>query len=248
MMHRTNELSSKLLILGVLSPLDHLKLLRQINSNTEFQVFDFSTFVSAEKALLLYQVPSLLLFEAISKRYSKDVTKFFIVKSSVLLALYPLELARTILAHGSAEFKFSGVAEVLKHVYNLHGIAGLFCGVTMSLAGTVLFNGVCSCLYGQSSLSKLEKEEEPKKTLKWKYWVFLIGIPLVSGLIVFPLDTIRRRMMLSSVQPQQSEVGKAATNIWNAQGVLGFFKGYPETVVRALMVVLISQVMGTSLA
>merc|ERR1712225_115242 len=103
-----------------------------------------------------------------------------------LLFVYSLDYARTRLANDNknaktgGERQFNGLVDVYKKTLASDGIAGLYRGFGPSVAGIVVYRGLYFGMYDSI---------KP---------VLLVG-PLEGNFLAsFPLDTIRRRMMMTS--------------------------------------------------
>jgi solute carrier family 25 (adenine nucleotide translocator) protein 4/5/6/31 len=114
-----------------------------------------------------------------------------------LCFVYSLDFARTRLANDQksakkgGERQFNGLLDVYTKTMKTDGIAGLYRGFMVSCTGIVIYRGFYFGLY-----------DSLKVMLPYDTFVlnFALGwaVTIVSGILSYPLDTIRRRMMMTS--------------------------------------------------
>jgi len=122
---------------------------------------------------------------------------------SVSLAfVYSLDFARTKLtndlksAKKGGEKQYKGLIDVYSKTIASDGVAGLYRGFVISCVGIVIYRGLYFGLY--DTIKPLLP-----KNLKNDFRVnFAIGwsVTVLAGLASYPIDTIRRRMMMTSGQ------------------------------------------------
>jgi solute carrier family 25 (adenine nucleotide translocator) protein 4/5/6/31 len=125
-----------------------------------------------------------------------------------LLFVYSLDYARTRLANDAksakkgGERQFNGLVDVYKKTLASDGIAGLYRGFMPSVAGIIVYRGLYFGLYDSIKPVVLVGNLEGNFLAS-----FLLGWTVTTGAGVasYPLDTIRRRMMMTS--------GEVSTNI-----------------------------------
>merc|ERR1712114_154443 len=116
-----------------------------------------------------------------------------------LLFVYSLDYARTRLANdtkGSAkggERQFNGLVDVYVKTFKSDGIQGLYRGFVISAVGIFVYRGLYFGLY--DTLKPMLLGADAGVGLS-----FILGwaITVTAGLISYPIDTIRRRMMMTS--------------------------------------------------
>jgi len=129
-----------------------------------------------------------------------------------MLLLYPFELARTRLAADVAAFgaprRFLGICHCLTQIHRVHGVVGLYAGLPVSLVGVVVFRGLHLGCYDVAK-SFLNIRRSDSKLYFYTDLISRLGcaqlVTTVAGTVCFPLDTIRRRMMMQAredVAPQ----------------------------------------------
>jgi len=114
-----------------------------------------------------------------------------------LTFVYSLDYARTRLANDAkgkgGERQFNGLIDVYTKTLKTDGIQGLYRGFTISCVGIFIYRGMYFGLY--DSLKPILLGEDPSVLLS-----FLLGwgVTITAGLMSYPIDTIRRRMMMTS--------------------------------------------------
>jgi solute carrier family 25 (adenine nucleotide translocator) protein 4/5/6/31 len=120
-----------------------------------------------------------------------------------LVFVYSLDYARTRLANDAKAVKkgksearqFNGLIDVYRKTLATDGIAGLYRGFMVSCAGIIVYRG---CYFGFfDSLKPVVLTGAMKDSFLASFalgWAVTIG----AGLASYPLDTIRRRMMMTS--------------------------------------------------
>ena len=114
----------------------------------------------------------------------------------------------------------------------LDGIAGLYRGFVISCVGIVVYRGLYFGLYDSIKPVLLVGELEGNFLA-----AFLLGwsITIGAGLASYPIDTIRRRMMMSSGEAVKYSSSLACgAEILKKEGVKSLFKGAGANVLRAV--------------
>ena len=91
------------------------------------------------------------------------------------------------------ERQFNGLIDVYAKTLKSDGIQGLYRGFTISCVGIFIYRGMYFGLY--DSLKPILLGEDASVLLS-----FLLGwgVTITAGLMSYPIDTIRRRMMMTS--------------------------------------------------
>merc|ERR1712242_683323 len=114
-----------------------------------------------------------------------------------LMFVYSLDYARTRLANDAKvkgkERQFNGLIDVYRKTLKSDGIQGLYRGFTISCVGIFIYRGMYFGLY--DSLKPILLGEDASVLLS-----FLLGwgVTITAGLMSYPIDTVRRRMMMTS--------------------------------------------------
>jgi len=155
-----------------------------------------------------------------------------------LLFVYSLDYARTRLANdsksakkGGGDRQFNGLYDVYKKTIATDGVAGLYRGFCISAVGIVVYRGLYFGLYDSI------KPALPENMINNFFANFALGfcITNLAGVASYPIDTIRRRMMMTSGAAEKyTSSMQAATAIWKKEGFKSFFKGCDANILRAV--------------
>lgn len=154
-----------------------------------------------------------------------------------LLFVYSLDYARTRLtndlksAKKGGQKQFNGLIDVYKKTIATDGIAGLYRGFVISCVGIVIYRGLYFGIYDSIKPilpGDLKDNLAVNFLLGW-------GVTVGSGLASYPIDTIRRRMMMTSGEAEKySGSIDAAQKILAKEGVKSFFKGAGANILRGV--------------
>jgi len=155
-----------------------------------------------------------------------------------LLFVYSLDYARTRLANdakqskkGGGERQFNGLLDVYKKTLATDGIQGLYRGFVVSCVGIIVYRGLYFGMF-DTVIPSL-----PKNLRENFFAKFMIGwaITIVAGLASYPLDTVRRRMMMTSGEAVKYRSSMhCMSSIVSKEGVMSLFKGAGANVLRAV--------------
>eukprot|EP01121_Diplochlamys_sp_Union-15-3_P021410 TRINITY_DN866_c0_g1_i1.p1 TRINITY_DN866_c0_g1~~TRINITY_DN866_c0_g1_i1.p1 ORF type:complete len:341 (+),score=57.23 TRINITY_DN866_c0_g1_i1:87-1025(+) len=154
-----------------------------------------------------------------------------------LTFVYSLDYARTRLANDNkaakkgGERQFNGLVDVYRKTLRTDGVAGLYRGFTISCVGIIVYRGLYFGMY--DSLKPLLPSNLQKNFLA----TFLLGwgITIGAGLASYPIDTVRRRMMMTSGEAVKYKSSiHAFTQIVQREGVMSLFKGAGANILRAI--------------
>ncbi|AAS52865.1 AER184Wp [Eremothecium gossypii ATCC 10895] len=155
-----------------------------------------------------------------------------------LLFVYSLDYARTRLAADSksakkgGERQFNGLVDVYKKTLASDGIAGLYRGFLPSVVGIVVYRGLYFGMYDSLKPLLLTGNLESSFIAS-----FLLGWAVTTGASTasYPLDTVRRRMMMTSGQAVKYDGAfDAFRKIVAAEGVKSLFKGCGANILRGV--------------
>jgi len=156
-----------------------------------------------------------------------------------LFFVYSLDYARTRLANdaksskkGATERQFNGLIDVYRKTLASDGLAGLYRGFVISAVGIVIYRGLYFGLYDSVKPVVL------KGDLKNSFWAsFALGwvVTTTAGLASYPIDTIRRRMMMTSGEAvKYTSSMQCGAQIVAKEGVYSLFKGAGANILRAI--------------
>lgn len=153
-----------------------------------------------------------------------------------LCFVYPLDFARTRLAADigkkGAEREFKGLGDCLVKISKSDGIIGLYRGFNVSVQGIIIYR---AAYFGFFDTAK-GMLPDPKNTPLVISWLIAQTVTTVSGIISYPFDTVRRRMMMQSGRAANERMYKSTVDCWakiaKTEGSGAFFKGAFSNVLR----------------
>merc|ERR1711887_155854 len=153
-----------------------------------------------------------------------------------LLFVYSLDFARTRLANDAkgkgGERQFNGLIDVYVKTLKSDGIQGLYRGFTISAVGIFTYRGMYFGMF--DTLKPIFLGDSANVGL-----AFLLGwgVTVTAGLMSYPIDTIRRRMMMTSgggVKYKGSV--DCGIQIMKNEGFMSMMKGAGANILRGLLV------------
>jgi len=176
--------------------------------------------------------------ESYAMKFTKNIFSGGAAGAMSLCFVYSLDFARTRLANdaksagkGGGERQFNGLIDVYKKTLASDGIAGLYRGFVISCVGIVVYRGFYFGLY-DSLKPILFKDENTSLFL-----TFILGytVTVSSGLLSYPIDTIRRRMMMTSGQAVKYKGSMdCAMQIMKNEGFMSMMKGAGANILRGV--------------
>jgi len=153
-----------------------------------------------------------------------------------LCFVYPLDFARTRLAadvgKGAGEREFSGLGNCLVKIYKSDGLVGLYRGFGVSVQGIIIYR---AAFFGFFDTAK-GMLPDPKNTPLVITWMIAQSVTTVAGIVSYPFDTVRRRMMMQSGRAKADILYKNTIHCWGqiyrTEGGKAFFKGAFSNVLR----------------
>jgi len=152
-----------------------------------------------------------------------------------LCFVYPLDFARSRLAadvgKGGAR-EFTGLANCLTKCFKSDGIGGLYRGFGVSVQGIIIYRAAYFGFY-DTARGMLP---DPKNTPLYISWAIAQVVTTVAGIVSYPFDTVRRRMMMQSGRKATEIIYKSTIHCWatiaKQEGTGAFFKGAFSNVLR----------------
>lgn len=154
-----------------------------------------------------------------------------------LFFVYSLDYARTRLSNDlknakkGGEKQFTGLIDVYKKTLASDGFTGLYRGFVISCVGIVIYRGLYFGIYDSLKPilpANLRDSMMANFLLGW-------GVTVGAGLASYPIDTIRRRMMMTSGEAEKySGSIDCAQKILAKEGVKSFFKGAAANILRGV--------------
>jgi len=172
----------------------------------------------------------------------KEPVKFFMgnmasggaAGATSLCVVYPLDFARTRLAAdvGSGpegKREFDGLVDCLKKILAKDGVSGLYQGFGISVIGIIFYRASYFGLFDTGKAVLLGEKPGLMAT-------FMLGqvVTVSAGIISYPLDTVRRRLMMTSGSKEKLYNGTmdCFAKIYQKEGGKAFFKGCLSNVIR----------------
>jgi len=170
-------------------------------------------------------------------KLTKNVVAGGLAGGGSLCVVYSLDYARTRLANdmkqsgkgGGSDREFTGLIDVYRKTFASDGIAGLYRGFTISFIGIFVYRGLYFGLY--DTLTTYTPDDINAFAL------FCVGYfsTVTAGLASYPIDTIRRRMMMTSGGGQHYNGSfDCAVQIFKNEGVYSYFRGAGANIMRGI--------------
>ncbi|CAH0401845.1 unnamed protein product [Chilo suppressalis] len=152
-----------------------------------------------------------------------------------LCFVYPLDFARTRLAADMGKGKnkeFKGLVHCLMKTLKTDGPIGWYRGFLVSVQGIIIYRATYFGFF-DTARGMLP---DPKNTSLFVTWLIAQTVTTVAGITSYPLDTVRRRMMMQSGKPVNERLYKNTIHCWvtilRTEGLGAFFKGAFSNVLR----------------
>merc|ERR1712038_2094927 len=170
-------------------------------------------------------------------KLGKNVASGGLAGAMSLCFVYSLDYARTCLANdtksskkGGGERQFNGLIDVYTKTIKSDGIQGLYRGFVISCVGIVVYRG---CYFGfYDTLKPIVLGDNAGLAAS-----FVLGyvVTISSGLVSYPIDTIRRRMMMTSGQAVKYKGSIDCTvQILKNEGAMSLMKGAGANILRGV--------------
>jgi len=174
--------------------------------------------------------------EGYAMKFTKNIFSGGVAGAMSLCFVYSLDYARTRLANDNksagkgGERQFNGLVDVYTKTIKSDGIQGLYRGFVISCVGIVVYRGFYFGLY--DSLKPILIGPDGGLAAS-----FILGytVTVSSGLLSYPIDTIRRRMMMTSGQAVKyaGSIDCAKVIIKN-EGFMSLMKGAGANILRGV--------------
>jgi len=171
------------------------------------------------------------------KTFGANIASGGLAGASSLLFVYSLDYARTRLANdakaakkGAGDRQFNGLLDVYKKTWATDGIRGLYRGFNISCVGIIVYRGLYFGMYDSIRPFLTGAADS-------FFVTFLVGwgVTNIAGLASYPIDTIRRRMMMTSgAAVKYNNSWDCFIQILRKEGVRSLFKGAGANILRAI--------------
>jgi len=171
-----------------------------------------------------------------TKKFGSNIAAGGLAGAASLTVVYSLDYARTRLANDNksakkgGERQFNGLLDVYRKTIKTDGVVGLYRGFNISVVGIIVYRGLYFGLYDslKPMLGPLKDSLGANFLLGW-------GITIGAGLASYPIDTVRRRMMMTSGEAvKYKSSAHAFAEIVKKEGTKSLFKGAGANILRAV--------------
>ncbi|XP_018569865.1 ADP,ATP carrier protein 1 [Anoplophora glabripennis] len=153
-----------------------------------------------------------------------------------LCFVYPLDYARTRLGadvgKSAAERQYKGLVDCIAKTVKSDGPIGLYRGFVVSVQGIIIYR---AAYFGCFDTAK-GMLPDPKNTPFIISFLIAQTVTTFSGIVSYPFDTVRRRMMMQSGRAKGDIMYKNTLDCWvkisKSEGPSAFFKGAFSNVLR----------------
>lgn len=169
--------------------------------------------------------------------FAKNIGSGGLAGAMSLCFVYSLDYCRTRLANdaksagkGGGERQFNGMVDVYRKTIASDGVAGLYRGFVISCVGIIVYRG---CYFGfYDTLRPILLGDNASVLLS-----FALGyvVTIRAGLVSYPIDTIRRRMMMTSGEAVKYKGSlDCAMVIIKNEGFMSLMKGAGANILRGV--------------
>lgn len=150
--------------------------------------------------------------------------------------VYPLDYARTRLGvdvgRKTSERQYLGLIDCIVKTVKSDGPVGLYRGFVVSIQGIILYRAAYFGLFDTIKASL----PDPKNTPIIISFIIAQCVTIVSGLTSYPLDTVRRRMMMQSGRKKVEVEYRNTMDCWvkiiKNEGVAALYRGAFSNILR----------------
>jgi len=169
-----------------------------------------------------------------ARKFTMNILSGGMAGTCSLLFVYSLDYARTRLANDAkgkgGERQFNGLIDVYTKTLKSDGIQGLYRGFAISAVGIFIYRGMYFGMF--DTLKPLLLGDNPNVGLS-----FLLGwaVTITAGLMSYPIDTIRRRMMMTSGGGVKYKGSiDCGMQIMKTEGFMSMMKGAGANILRGV--------------
>merc|ERR1712243_199171 len=158
-------------------------------------------------------------------KFATNITSGGVAGTMSLMFVYSLDFARTRLANDAkgkdGKRQFNGLLDVYTKTLKTDGIPGLYRGFVISAVGIFIYRGMYFGMYDTLKPLLLGADAGVMASflLGW-------GVTVGSGLMSYPIDTVRRRMMMTSgAAVKYKNSLDCGAQILKNEGIMSMMKG-----------------------
>jgi len=130
--------------------------------------------------------------------------------------------------------QFTGLAHCLSSIMKSDGLIGLYRGFVVSIQGIIVYRGAFFGLF--DTLKTLVPKEFTGFQRILSNWLVAQSVTAIAGVVSYPFDTVRRRMMMQSGRSDRPKEYKNTLDCWfkiaKNEGAGAFFRGALSNVLR----------------
>jgi len=168
------------------------------------------------------------------EKFAKNIMSGGVAGSMSLFFVYSLDYCRTRLANDAktktGTRQYNGMVDVYVKTIKSDGIQGLYRGFVISCVGIFIYRGMYFGLYDTVKPIVLGENAG-------LFSSFLLGwvVTVSAGLLSYPIDTVRRRMMMTSGQAVKYKNSMdCAIKILKNEGFMSMMKGAGANILRGI--------------
>jgi len=168
------------------------------------------------------------------QKFATNIASGGCAGSLSLCFVYSLDFARTRLANDAkgkgGERQYNGLIDVYRKTLKTDGIQGIYRGFAISCVGIFVYRGMYFGLY--DSLKPILIGQDGSALLS-----FFLGwaVTIVSGLMSYPIDTVRRRMMMTAgTGTKYNGSLDCFTQVCKNEGFMSLMKGAGANILRGV--------------
>jgi solute carrier family 25 thiamine pyrophosphate transporter 19 len=191
-----------------------------------------------------------------SSRLMKSLVLFLAGSGAGIAATaltYPFDIMRTQFAVQGKDAPYKSMKSFVSSTLKSKGISGFYAGLGPAVIGIAPYMGLNFALYENSKqlLAKLDRYEPEKHSVVMNAVVNTLKQGLcgafaggLSKILVYPLDTIKKRMQIQVLKNTLDSVGSmpkytsamnCVTRTLQEEGVRGFYRGIVPTVIKSVV-------------
>jgi len=132
-----------------------------------------------------------------------------------------------------AERQFTSLTDCITKIAKHDGVFGLYRGFGISVTGIICYR---AAYFGLYDTGKVYVFPQGSKANFFAMWMFAQITTTIAGMITYPLDTVRRRLMMQSGRDDvlYRNTYDCFQKIYRNEGSMAFFKGQWTNIVRGL--------------
>eukprot|EP01006_Ploeotia_vitrea_P017364 TRINITY_DN48474_c0_g1_i1.p1 TRINITY_DN48474_c0_g1~~TRINITY_DN48474_c0_g1_i1.p1 ORF type:complete len:260 (-),score=-0.24 TRINITY_DN48474_c0_g1_i1:274-1053(-) len=153
---------------------------------------------------------------------------------------FPIDSARVKVAEDKSRSRwketpkqFNGVLDCIRQTVNNNGLTALHRGAGVTLTGAFIHRGLQLGLFGQM-MSMIPQESKKGVTGLFKTYLCATVANAVAAFASYPVDTIRRRLILESAHSSCQTARDTFAMILEREGARSFFRGASAVIFRSV--------------